>query len=140
MFHMAQRGRPRKNPLIAATQITGSEITIEKTKELKGYNAEAYLGLAAKIAKSTVYYGNKKFKNADKYFPVNPLLRTVQKFFPYAEGGALYVDEPTDPQEERECGLKAAAIKKEGLRYIVITRDMHDMEETEALAELRGAA
>lgn len=133
-------GRPRKNPEIHAAQVSGSEVALEKVKEQKGFDVSEFLGLSAKIAKSTVYTGNRKFKNADKHFPNLPLLRTVQKFFPYAAGGPLYVDEPTDPQEERECIKKAVAMKAEGLRYVVITRDMHDRDESEVLEELKAVA
>lgn len=118
----------KKNAAVAATQLPPQELTSEMPKEPKGFNVEAYLGLSAKVAKSTVYYRNKKFKNADKHFPISPLMRTTDKYFPFAEGGELYIDEPQAEHEIKDCLKKAVAMKAEKIRYAYITPDF-DLED-----------
>lgn len=130
----------KKNAQVHATQIKATTLTESAPKELKGHDAEAYLGLAAKVAKSTVYYRYKRIPNAEKHFPLRPLLRSVEKYFPYAEGGPLWLDEPTDEQELRECGEKAAAMKAEGLRYIIIPRGLNDIDVNDALSKIKESA
>jgi len=87
----------------------------EKLKEL--------IGVAAEVAQSTIYCRNWKFKNADKHYPHEPLMRRVEKYFPYAVGGPLYVDEPVSKLDLAQCKVKALVMKKEGLRYVFIEKD-----------------
>lgn len=129
-----------KNKDLGVALLKSATQTITKPKELKGFDAAVFLGLAAKLAKDTQYTGNWRIPNALKHFPADPILRTVEKYFPYAEGGPIYVDEPTDNIELAQCQRKAIALHEEGMRYFIITREMHDMEEHEALAKLQGAA
>jgi hypothetical protein len=125
----------KKNASIAATQIKGSEIVVEKGKEQKQFDQRKYLGIAAEVAQDTVYMSNTRWDNAEKHFPVDPLLRTTDKYFPYAAGGALYIDQPSTAGEVRECKRKAEAMRKEGLRYCYVPPflDVTDGEYEDAL-------
>lgn len=129
-----------KNQDLGVAVLPSTKPTLIKPKELKGYDAAAFLGLAAKLAQDTQYTGNWRIPNALKHFPTDPILRTVEKYFPYAVGGPIYIDEPTDDVELEQCQKKAIALHEEGMRYFIITREMHDMEEHDALEQLRGVA
>lgn len=107
-----------KNEKVAATQLRSSELSHERISEKGTFNHEQYLGVTAKIAGTTICNRNWKFKNCDKHFPVEPLLRTVDKYYPGAKGGPLYADEPVTEEDEKDCVRKAKALKSEGLRYI----------------------
>lgn len=121
---------------VAAKVLKPAEISSEaKPTEREPRNMEQYLGLAAQVAESTIYCGNWKFKNAEKHFPHDPLLRTVDKFFPYAKGGALFVDEPRSKRDEEHCQRKAKAIHEEGQRYVYL---LSEMNLDEAMQQLEG--
>lgn len=121
-----------KNESIAVRVVAAQEFIETKPKEGVPYDVWAHLGASGEVAKSPVYYRNKKFKNAEKHFPHDPLMRTVDKYFPFAEGGELYIDEPETDEEIQALSKKASAIKSEGLRYIIIKRgeDYEGLEGT----------
>lgn len=131
-----------KNDRIAAAQLKPTDLTADSA-EARRLNPKdpldrvALLGLAAQISESTIYCGNWKFQNALKHFPHEPMLRTVDRRFPYAKGGPLLVDQPNSDLEEAECVRKAKAIASEGLRYVYISKDMTlgDLD-----AQLKGTA
>ena len=83
-----------------------------------------YLGLAGDVAQDVVYVRNTRFPNGYLHFPVEPLMRTVDKFFPQAVDGPLYIDEPVSKREIADCKRKAAAMKLEKLRYAYIAPEM----------------
>lgn len=113
-----------KNNLVHAAQVTSKGQVLDGAQEKDNFDHKSYLGMAFQIAESEVYCGNWKFKNADKHFPYNPLLRTVDRYFPYAKGGPLFLDLVQTKNEEQGCKLKAAAMKYEGQRYVYITAEM----------------
>ncbi len=130
----------KKNEKMGIGAVKGKDLTLDKN-EAKKLNprpedmrpSEHKIGLAAQVADSTTYCRNWKFKNSDKHFPHEPLMRRVDKYFSYAKGGPLMVDEPTNKLEIAECTRKAVALRKEGHRYCFITKDM---TLAEALAQL----
>lgn len=79
-----------------------------------------------KIAGSKICLMSWVFPGAREAFPHEPKLRSVQKYFPYAEGGALLVDEPERLGDELECQRKAKVIRKLGFRYLILTRSMSE--------------
>lgn len=117
--------RPRKNPEIHATIVKPGDAPKVERKVL---DRSALLGISAKIAGSTICNRNWPWKNARTHFQNQPLLVTVDKYYPWAEGGALFVDEPVTAEEEKMCEKKAPFLKKEGLRYLVIKREMTEAE------------
>jgi hypothetical protein len=78
--------------------------------------------MAERVAKHHLYYLNHKIPDAEKHFPVDIYSRFVSKYFPYAEGGPLYVDEPRNDDEMFKAYEKQKVLKKMGLRSIVIMR------------------
>lgn len=105
--------------------------TIEKKKTRDRYKTvQEFNSRAEQLAKSSVFYKNHYY--TFNLFPEREALRRVSKFFPYAEGGPLYVDEPTDKSQETNCRIKADAMKTLGLTYVVITNDdeLFDLQES----------
>lgn len=118
-------GRPKKYQNENVAMVVVHPESEDKPIEREPRDVNKFLGVAAQLAKSTVYCGNWKFKNAEKHFPHAPLMRTVDKYFPYANGGPLFVDQPVTEQDETACQKKAKAMKQEGQRYVYITKDMN---------------
>lgn len=105
------------------TELSGSSAEARAMNPRRTLDREALLGMSAQISGSTTYSRNWKFKNADKLFPNEPLMRRVDKCFPYATGGMLLIDEPTTDRDVADCQRKADALKKEGIRYCYIKQD-----------------
>lgn len=123
--------------MVAGKELVGSKA--EATRLNPAKTPEERIGMAAKVAESVNYTRNWKFKNADKHFPHHPIMRRVEKYFPYAAGGPLFLDEPTSELEIKECQQKALVMAKEGLRYCYITRDM-TLEEIRKQLKVEKAA
>lgn len=129
--------KPRKSdPSIAAAQLPATDITVDKYKRQRDIPDEIELiGTAAIVAGDAMFNRNWPWKNARKHFEINPLMRTVDKHYPYAVGGPLFVDEPVTKEEVALCEIKRKAMVSEGLRYLVVTKDT---TEADARAQLKG--
>lgn len=93
-----------------------------------------FRSLAEKIAGDSLFYRNYYYPGGREFFANDQGLLTVEKYFPYAEGGPLYVDEPMMPYQEEECAKKTVAFKTLKLRYLVIKRGMNELDCIEAIA------
>lgn len=132
----------KKNPKMAVSVVAPKELVgskAEATRLNPAKTPEERLGMAAKVAESSIYTRNWKFKNADQHYPHHPVMRRVEKHFPYAVGGPLFLDEPTADLEIQECKQKALVMAQEGLRYCYITRDM-TLEEVRKQLKVEKAA
>ena len=78
------------------------------------------LAIADQIAESAVWFRNWKYPGADKLYPLDPYMRFVDKYYPYAKGGPLLVDEPATELEYRKSLEKQVVLKRAGFRHIVI--------------------
>lgn len=77
--------------------------------------------LAEKVAgNKTGCQSNYKIPQAEKHFPVDINSRFVDKYYPYAVGGPLYVDEPTTEYKMIKAYEKQKILRKMGLRSLVI--------------------
>lgn len=118
-----------------------AEVEIPKMEESKEDIVKRVLArrnfksLAERVAGDSLFYKNYYYPGGRSFFTQqqNELL-TVDKYFPYAEGGALYIDEPMFEYEERDCEKKAQAMKVLGLRYLIIKRNMNELDCIEAIA------
>lgn len=79
--------------------------------------------LYEEITKNRYHIKNFKFPFADELYPAQPGLRSVDKYFPIAEGGPLYVDIPQHQADLAECKKKAAFFKEKKIRYLYISGD-----------------
>lgn len=76
--------------------------------------------VADKIAGDVFHYKNWYYPNSRIYFPEHGELRFVEKYYPNAKGGPLYVDEPLFEADITDCYKKLPALKDQGLRYVII--------------------
>lgn len=76
--------------------------------------------LIENITKSKMVFKNWKYPGAENAFPGQPDKYTCEQFYPKAEGGALFVDEPEFESEWEDCKKKRKAIEAHGLRYLVM--------------------
>lgn len=135
----------KKDSLIGARELKATTITsplrAEGEKAQKEYpprkDQKELLGMSAEIANDFMYVRNTRIPNAVKNYPYTPHMRTVTKFFKEAEGGPLYIDEPTSDREVQECKHKALIMAKEGVRYCYIAKDM---ELSQVMAQLEEGA
>ncbi len=89
---------------VAVSKPTQMTATKAEARKLNGKRADKQdpkqeIGLAAQVAGITTYVKNWRIPHAQKNFPYDPLMRTVDKYFQYAKGGPLYIDEPTNPAD-----------------------------------------
>lgn len=84
-----------------------------------------FISLAAQIAEDNLFITNVKYPGADKTYPdpKDADFRYVNKMYPNAKGGPLYVDEPITERDMLRSYARQKIIKKLGLRYIVIEKD-----------------
>lgn len=90
-----------------------------------------FVTMSDQIAQHALYHRNYKYPNGWKYFPANPEMHQVTKYYPLAVGGPLLVDEPRTEWEMVLAYEKQKTLKKSGLRHIVIEKDstMEDLWE-----------
>jgi hypothetical protein len=85
---------------------------------------KTFVGLPDQVARDTLFFGNYKWPGADREYPDEPdaMMRFVTRYYPHAEGGPLYIDQPRSHREVERCEEKRRAFKKLRLRYVVIAR------------------
>jgi hypothetical protein len=120
--------RPKKNPMITASQLPPTDTVDHKEVRQRDLpepkDPRIAAGLAGEIAQDFFYVRNSRIPNAVKHFPVDPLKRTVDKYFERAAGGPLYIDEPVTESEIKICQEKAKIMELERARYAYITQEM----------------
>lgn len=83
-----------------------------------------FSSMSDRLAEDTLFYRNHKWAGADKYFPNKDqhIMRIVSKFYPYARGGELLIDEPNNEAEMIFAYEKQKFFKqnKLGFRHVVI--------------------
>ena len=89
--------------------------------------------LAERVAGDTYFHRNYYFEGSRDAFKEEPDLQTVDRFFPYADGGPLYVDEPMTEFDEDNCEIKKEYMRANKFRYLVIKRGMNELDCVEAL-------
>ena len=85
--------------------------------------------LIGQITKSQITFKNWKFPDADILFPNEPIMRTVDRYYPMAEGGPIFIDEPMYDDDLPVCEKKAKFLREKGIRYIYLTKTttLHDV-------------
>jgi hypothetical protein len=90
--------------------------------------------LAEKLANDLFHYKNWYYKGGQEKFPMAPQMQYVDKYFPYAEGGPLAVDEATYLDDVNTLKLKKEILKESGIRYVCLVAEMTDLEAMEQIA------
>ena len=98
---------------------------IVRSKELR--TVADHLAGDKEIRKNNIIEGIRKTH------PEKPYLWHVEKYYPYATGGPLYVDEPVKEWEIQECAEKVPLMKALGYKYVVIKPHMTIFEALEQM-------
>ena len=88
------------------------------------------------VAGDRFYYLNQYFPGGREAFPGNVRMHVTHKYYPYAKGGPLYVDEPQWPFALEECKRKQVFLKSKGIRYVLIQPETTVEQAFEQLGEL----
>ena len=78
--------------------------------------------LIEKITKNKIVFQNYKYPGADEAFKGMPSMMTCERFYPLAEGGPLFVDEPQFSSDWKDCEKKKEVMAKHGSRYLIMGR------------------
>lgn len=126
------------NSAVASGSIPPREIIgDEKKVNLKEVNPTRKIrssSMVEDIAGDNLTYLNHYWPGCKEAFPSDQKLQTVHRYFPYAEGGPLYVDTPQQHEKLELYERKEKAMKERKLRYLLLKPDMTEMQAREALA------
>lgn len=124
-----------KNSKIASTSIpagTYRERT-ESEKQAFALRAKETKMSASKIADSTFCKINYYHPLLKKKFPGNSKMWTVDKYYPYAKCGPLFIDEPRLDYRVQESKNKLAEFEKAGIKYLILKNGVEPLNEVEGL-------
>jgi hypothetical protein len=93
---------------------------------------EKLASIAQQVAQDSFFYVNHYYPGGRENFG-DIAHQTVDKYFPYALGGPLFIDEPQNERDENICEEKKAIMEKLGHRYIIIKRGMSEIDIMELL-------
>ena len=79
-----------------------------------------FRSLAERVARDSFCYKNYLCVSAQNAKPDDRLYWYVDRFYPYAHGGTLFIDEPIRQHEIEDCKKKAELFKELGLRYLIL--------------------
>ena len=97
-------------------------------------NTAEFNGLPEQVAQSKFKYVRHEWAGARQAFPHHKLFWYVDLFFPYAEGGPLFVDKIKNENHKKSLNEKQQIMKKLGHRYLQITSEMSLNEAVEQVA------
>lgn len=98
------------------------------TKQVNDAPEQQFRSISEKVAQSNVCVLNWVFPGAREEFPLEPRMRSVKKYFPYAKGGPLLIDEPQRADEIAQCERRAKILAKLGFRYLIIKAGMNEID------------
>lgn len=147
---------PNKNPNISARtvqrkDVIGAEFSVgdledkpvkkeetdspeERAKLARARRARDLNTVAEQISGDKYCHINYQWPGAKEAFPFQPKLWNVDRYFPYAEGGPLFADEPNRLGDIESLKLKQAAMKALGHRYLLCTEGLKFEDALEQLA------
>jgi len=79
-------------------------------------------------------YINFYYPGGRDHFPENEKLWRVDRYYPNAVGGPLFVDEPRFEYEIQNCKLKSGVMKEMGHRYIICLPQSTEIQLMEQIA------
>lgn len=72
------------------------------------------------LANDFMCYRNEQVQVLKEQFPYDREMHYVDRFYPHAKGGPLYLDSPQMKHEEKRCEKKAHVMLEAGLRYAFV--------------------
>lgn len=111
---------------------------VKDKQKLESYERRwKFIDIASQVAENNFYIMNWKWPGSDRLVPphVSIDFKMISKYFPYAKGGPLLVDEPRFPDQVKLCFEKQRLLKHLKMRYVVIEIDSTYFD---VLAQLEG--
>lgn len=130
---MSRQPKIKSNVIIDRDMQELTPLEKNKTQSVRFREVEPR-SMAEKIAKDKLYYRNYYYPGGKGAFPEFPVLQTVDKFFPYAEGGPLFVDEVSRTTDTKLIEKKTEVMRSLGHRYVAIMPGMSELDIRERLA------
>lgn len=106
----------RKEPPTTRLESEGSKV-ISKIEAI-ARKSNLY-STSDKLAQDKMYYVNYRWRNTDQFNPDRKYFY-VDKYYPFAVGGPLFIDEPHHKDEFARCEKKAIEMRELKLRYIYV--------------------
>jgi len=130
-----RRTHPRVSDFMAGTktQEVKHERRLERVEHLKLLKSRA-----ERLARDNYCVMNWKWQGSETAFPDEPWLRTVEKYYPNAQGGPLLIDEPLLPEDIKTCERKRPYLEKQGYCYVVLEPNVDEFKDQEELTKCRG--
>lgn len=124
-------GRKIKNNVIMTDELAG----VVDLKKISGarFKEVEYSSLAEKIALDKLFYVRFYYPGGREQF-VEARGQTVDKFFPYADGGPLFVDEVNRLEDKKLFEKKTEVMKQLGHRYVAILPGMTELDVRERIS------
>jgi hypothetical protein len=76
--------------------------------------------IADQVADDVLYYRNEYVKALETAFPYDKDMMYIDRYYPGAQGGPLYIDSPATRAEEEKCMKKAHVMLEANIRYAFI--------------------
>jgi hypothetical protein len=105
-----------------SSQVTStSEIQDETSVSKKRAATERmFTKVSDAIANSDVAIRNWKIPNSNELFPNEFRMQYTDLYYPYADGGPLFIDTPAMPHDIKRCERKLETLKKTKVRYTYV--------------------
>jgi len=129
-----QMSRRTKSNVIMNQEVADLVPVEKNTTTSVRFREVQFRSQAEKIAKDQLFYKNYYYPGGRQAFPDKPILQTVDKYFPYAEGGPLFIDEPLRTDDAKLFETKTEIMKKLGHRYVALTPGLSELDILERLA------
>lgn len=86
---------------------------------------QQFVNLVERIVQDKTVILKVKFPGSDEAYPdpTQALFRFVTKFYPYAKGGPIYVDEPINEQEVYRAYERTKVMRKLKIRHLIVEKD-----------------
>lgn len=107
-------------------------------ERLKAYydRRHKFVATSDQLAESLDYVLNWKWPGSDAFYPNDPDMRLVDKYYPRAKGGPLLVDEPRGKHEVDLAYKKQKVLKSQGFRHLVIEEQAVFIDLIEQIGDL----
>ena len=118
--HVAAPARGRKKKFDDPTADHTPDQPHPALKSVQRISKEQMESVHNQLAEDFQYFRNELVECLAEEFPYDRDLQYVDRYYPNAKGGPLYIDSPQTKYEEEACQKKAHSMLGAGLRYCFI--------------------
>lgn len=135
---ISPESKVKRVDIIEGETTTQAPMTASFRRALERFdNPKQYIYPLEKITRGSVVIRQVKFPGADEAYPLvqDALYRFVSSYYPHAEGGPLYVDEPKNETEVHRAYQRQKIMRKLKHRYVIVEKDTSYEHLLEQLGE-----